>query len=938
MNEIMRHVAAQSWQIALLTAAVAIITFALRRGSAHVRYLLWLVVVAKCLVPPLHVMPLRVLPPVLTRTSPASPLPARSTDPSPIPSPILPDALRVLHEALSFPVDRGVDARPSASTTVLLSPLGRAATILWLIGAASYLAMNLLRAVRGHCQLQKTRKPLPCSIQADAADLLGAYGARRLPRVYSVDGVSQPFVWGLLRGSIYVPPSFLSLESPEHRRDILAHELSHVLRFDAAVNALQIIAQSLFWFHPFVWWANRKIRREREKCCDEMVIARLHTPPKDYSTAIVETLARAGKSDRSVPSLAVASPVRHIEGRIRAILRPGKRFHARPSLPVVTLVILAALAAVPTTLVVTALTLEPIALPVPLAEFPHVLNGWTGEDLEIPTTVQEYMRANFADDFISRRYTNEATRQSADLYVVYCSSRPSGILRHQPLRCYAANGWIWDHATSQSVVTPSNRLFPLAMHRFRHPPTQRQVAVACFYMADNEFVSEQDLSLRLARETSQDRPRYVAQVQISSSQEDSVHSAASAMVDAFVEAFGIRGPSLLIIEGAERRPGAEEAGNGTESRQSRLAVRRFNSELAFDVFVQETLPHLPDLDPAIIASGPKKCIGHTPATAPVAIPAGRIWWVTPSAPVQDWNRLIRELDANGVPGLMLPMATDLDMEHLAGLPRLKYLDLASSQITDAGLASLRNLTQLERLSLPFAKVTDAGLAHLAGMTSLRILDLSYTQVTDAGLAHLKGMVGLWCLCVWGDPVTDAGVANLQGLTKLQFLDLRETQISDAGLAHLAGLSELQALFLGNPRITGSGLAYLKDLPRLRGLVLVNTQVTDDSLIHLAGMTKLQGLALSGPRITNAGIAHLHNLAGLQFLELENTRITNAGLASLGEMTQLQWLDLTGEEITDAGLEQLKSLTGLEHLTIRGKQITTAGQQRLKKALPNLTTD
>ena len=62
LSEAVRYLTAQSWQIAVLTLVVAAATFALRRRSAHVRYLLWLIVLAKCLVPPLHAVPLRVLP------------------------------------------------------------------------------------------------------------------------------------------------------------------------------------------------------------------------------------------------------------------------------------------------------------------------------------------------------------------------------------------------------------------------------------------------------------------------------------------------------------------------------------------------------------------------------------------------------------------------------------------------------------------------------------------------------------------------------------------------------------------------------------------------------------------------------------------------------------------------------------------------------------
>lgn len=85
-----------------------------------------------------------------------------------------------------------------------------------------------------------------------------------------------------------------------------------------------------------------------------MVIARLHTAPKDYSMAILEALARARESARPVPSLAVASPLRHIEERIRTMLRPGRSFYGRPSLAAAMIAVGTALLAVPTAVVLTA--------------------------------------------------------------------------------------------------------------------------------------------------------------------------------------------------------------------------------------------------------------------------------------------------------------------------------------------------------------------------------------------------------------------------------------------------------------------------------------------------------------------------------------------------------------------------------------------------------
>ena len=62
INQLSGYLLAQSWQIAILTFVIAFVTFLLKNKSAHVRYLLWLIVLTKCLVPPLFAVPVAVLP------------------------------------------------------------------------------------------------------------------------------------------------------------------------------------------------------------------------------------------------------------------------------------------------------------------------------------------------------------------------------------------------------------------------------------------------------------------------------------------------------------------------------------------------------------------------------------------------------------------------------------------------------------------------------------------------------------------------------------------------------------------------------------------------------------------------------------------------------------------------------------------------------------
>src|SRR4029077_1211889 len=78
--------------------------------------------------------------------------------------------------------------------------------------------------------------------------------------------------------------------APEDIEPLLAHELIHVRRRDSTTGLLQMIVQCLWWFHPLVWWANRKIIEERERCCDEAVIAALGCRPGRYARSLLAVL------------------------------------------------------------------------------------------------------------------------------------------------------------------------------------------------------------------------------------------------------------------------------------------------------------------------------------------------------------------------------------------------------------------------------------------------------------------------------------------------------------------------------------------------------------------------------------------------------------------------------------------------------------------------
>lgn len=176
-----------------------------------------------------------------------------------------------------------------------------------------------------------------------------------------------------------------------------------------------------------------------------------------------------------------------------------------------------------------------VQLPVPLKQFPLQVASWAGSDLPIPETTEEYMRKNFADDFISRRYVNASQGQWADVYVVYCSSRPGGILGHQPRVCFPAHGWIHDGTVTSEIVSSSGRPISCLIHRFHKPaPSFQEIVVLSFYILNGQItLSEDDFSGWGSRmpNISGDPARYVSQVQISSVYENSIRTAAAQMAD-----------------------------------------------------------------------------------------------------------------------------------------------------------------------------------------------------------------------------------------------------------------------------------------------------------------------------------------------------------------------------------------------------------------------
>ena len=113
--------------------------------------------------------------------------------------------------------------------------------------------------------------------------------------------VDVPTVIGWLKPVVLLPASALAALSPQQLEAILAHELAHIRRHDYLVNLLQTLVETLLFYHPAVWWLSRRIRIERENCCDDLAVS-LCGDPVAYASALADLEALRSEPRRRITS------------------------------------------------------------------------------------------------------------------------------------------------------------------------------------------------------------------------------------------------------------------------------------------------------------------------------------------------------------------------------------------------------------------------------------------------------------------------------------------------------------------------------------------------------------------------------------------------------------------------------------------------------------
>src|SRR5438445_1930184 len=156
---------------------------------------------------------------------------------------------------------------------------------LWFIGVMLF----SLRTAGGFFLIARLRrresKPMNAGLLALCREMQHRLGISRAIRYCESLHLDAPAVVGWFRPVVLLPLSALTGLTDLQLRAIIAHELSHIRRLDAFFNLFQVAAETLLFYHPAVWWLSKRIRAERENCCDDVALS-VCGNPAEYARAL----------------------------------------------------------------------------------------------------------------------------------------------------------------------------------------------------------------------------------------------------------------------------------------------------------------------------------------------------------------------------------------------------------------------------------------------------------------------------------------------------------------------------------------------------------------------------------------------------------------------------------------------------------------------------
>ena len=224
----------------------------------------------------------------------------------------------------SAPAATAAQARAAINPSIISLPVPPISALrfidgLWLLGVLTL----SLRGLGGWWLIQRLRTSATveasATVQASFRRISASLGLRREVLLRISSAIAGPVTVGALRALVLLPLSAATSLGPDELEVVLAHELAHVRRADFFWNLLQTVAETLFFFHPAVWWLAGRIRHERELCCDDLALT-VCPNPVVYANALFQLEQQRSRQLNLAMALDGHQPPSTLRMRIARIL------------------------------------------------------------------------------------------------------------------------------------------------------------------------------------------------------------------------------------------------------------------------------------------------------------------------------------------------------------------------------------------------------------------------------------------------------------------------------------------------------------------------------------------------------------------------------------------------------------------------------------------
>ncbi len=215
--------------------------------------------------------------------------------------------------------DNAVQSVTTAKSIDFKTLLKNNILFIWMFGVLIALTSNLWGYIRYMKYLKIENKPP----REEENELLKELLIER-PRVTLVRNkfAATPMLIGILAPTIVIPDIDFT---QKQLKNILLHEITHLLRFDIGVKWLTVIAASLHWFNPFMYFIKREISHACELSCDEGVVKNLNDEDKqDYGDTLI-SIAAEHKYTIGILSTTMCEEKKTLKERLISIMNHSKK-------------------------------------------------------------------------------------------------------------------------------------------------------------------------------------------------------------------------------------------------------------------------------------------------------------------------------------------------------------------------------------------------------------------------------------------------------------------------------------------------------------------------------------------------------------------------------------------------------------------------------------